>query len=205
MSLGERSDKPMPSVPADVSSSYQPQLEPPKREPEKPAPAREWQEGDDVLAPWEPMFLYPGTIAQIKIDEARGDQALIDFDDGGQGWVFVYSLCPLEIIPGQEVHCRRRRGAQYFPAEVLEGSEGDVHVRFHDGGAEWTTFDTLRVPCVENGPGATATKFAPFQPAQATGAAAGSGLPSWVIWIGISILLAFVRIACREMGRNWRN
>ena len=198
MSLGESADKPTPGVSTDAASAYQPPPEPPKPEPEAPAPPPTWRKGDDVLAPWEPFFLYPGTIAEIKIDEARGDQALIQFDDGGEGWVFVYSLCPLEIKPDQEVQCRRRKGAEYSAAKVVELNEDEVRVRFDEGGGEWTTFDYFRVPCVENGPGAPATRFAPFQSA----AAPGGGFPRWVTWIGITIVLIFVRIACREMGRH---
>src|SRR5437867_1145442 len=100
MRLDEPSSKPAPThEPIDVASAYQPKEVPLQGAAHEVSgsPPREWLEGDDVLAPWEPVFLYPGVIKQIKIDEARGDQALISFDDGGEGWVFVYSLCPLEL------------------------------------------------------------------------------------------------------------
>src|SRR5262249_14693214 len=122
MSLGERSNKaPAPIPPWEVPTSIQVQPEAgvaPAQE-SKPPPPR-WQEGDWVLAPWEPMFLYPGTISQFKVDEARGDQALIEFDDGGAGWVFLYSICPREIESGQRVQCRRGNRAQYFPCKILD-------------------------------------------------------------------------------------
>src|SRR5437773_959290 len=117
MSLDGGIQAPRPREAPDVSS-YQTEKEPPLPSPvpTESAPS-DWQEGDAVLAPWEPFFLYPGTIKEIKIDEARGDQALIDFDDGGQGWVFLYSLCPLEFKEGQKIHCRRSSGALYAPGK----------------------------------------------------------------------------------------
>lgn len=115
MSLGERSEKPAPAQPLpEVSTSYTPQPEPVKTpsSAESSAPP-DWQEGDRVLAPWEPVFLYAGTIKQIKIDEAQGDQALIQFDDGDAGWVFLFSLCPLEVKNGQKVLSRRNMGPHF--------------------------------------------------------------------------------------------
>src|ERR1022692_3684396 len=109
MSLDDRRDPPTgPSHPVDVSTSYQVNRhEPAQPAPAEPAPPPDWQEGDGVLAPWEPTFLYPGTIKQIIIDEPKGEQAHIEYDDGGEGQVFVYSLCPLEVKVGQEAQVRR--------------------------------------------------------------------------------------------------
>jgi hypothetical protein len=216
MSLGERSDKPAPPIQPDPATAYQPPLKSdalsadplPADGKSMPLPARndepvpaDWQEGDRVLAPWEPMFLYPGVIEQIMADDAKGDQALIAYDDGGEGWVFLYSLVPLEVTRAQKVHVRRRGGPNYFLAEVAEISGDEIRVRFDDGGFEWTTVAALRIPCVENGPGALGTKLASWQtPPPAV--AGGSGIPSWAIWVGIALLSAFIRIGCRAMDHH---
>lgn len=223
MSLGERKDAPSPIQPiSEVSPAPSPPLAPPRSTPEDPntynvqprpipldaklpagTPAPEhWRGGDRVLAPWEPIFLYPGVIREIKEDEAKGDEALIEFDDGGEGWVFVYSLCPVEVKVGQQIQARRNNGPTYFGAEVLEVSGEDIRVRFDSGGTEWTSLSTLRFPCIENGPGALATKLAPWQSPAGAPPATGGGIPSWVITIGIIVLLAFFRIGCRAMMQN---
>jgi hypothetical protein len=198
MSLGERSDKaPAPIPPWEVPTSIQAQAGGGVAPPEKSEPpARVWRAGDRVLAPWEPMFLYAGTIEQIKVDDARGDQALIDFDDGGAGWVFVYSICPREITTGQRVHCRRGNGPQYYPCEILDVDGDDVRVHFDEGGVEWTTVATLRFPCIENGPPAVPTRFAPWQKPPST---SGTGMPSWAITAIIVVALLFLRLGCRAV------
>jgi hypothetical protein len=206
MSLDEPIDRPAPThEPVDVSSSYQPKEVPLKQKPIEPAPAtpkpREWFEGDDVLAPWEPIFLYPGVIKQIKIDEARGDQALISFDDSGEGWVFVYSLCPLELKVGQQVQVRHPRGNHYSPAEVIEVSGEDVQVRYDDDATEWTTVVCIRVPCIANGPAAVGTKFAPWQTPPIGAESPGTGIPSWVWSVGFIILMIVLRIGCQATNR----
>lgn len=206
MSLGERSEKPTPIQPQpNVASSYQPEAEPAKPKPIAIPPEsvgpREWLEGDSVLAPWEPIFLYPGIIKQIKLDEARGDQALIEFDDGGEGWVYVYSLCPLDVKEGQQAHARRNRSNHYSPGEIVAVNGDEVRILFDDGAKEWLSIVSLRIPCIANGPGAVATKTAPWQtPYDAGGAQPpSSGIPSWVWTIGIIILIAVIRGGCRAM------
>lgn len=185
-------ERPRATSPAP-SSGYQPVAEVPKSSSASTPPPTCWSVGDDVLAPWEPSRLYAGTIKEIKIDDARGDQALIDFDDGGEGWVFLYSLCPLQYQRGQKVECRRNNGPHYEPATVMEAADSEVRVRFDAGGEEWTTMATLRVPCIENGPAAVPTKFAPFQAAPAS---PSSGVSSWLMWAGLAVLLALARFAC---------
>lgn len=201
MSLGDRDDKPPPPpipAPIDVTSSYQPKEVP--ASPPQPAAPPDWQEGDRVLAPWEPMFLYSGTIKQIKLDDARGDLALVEFDDGDDGWVQVYSLCPIEVMAGQKVFSRRRMGPHFFAAEVLEIAGEEVHVQFHEGGTEWTTIAALRIPCIENGPGAVGTRFGSNRlPQHANPQPTGSGVPSWVWTVGLIILFVVLRAGCRSM------
>jgi hypothetical protein len=202
MSLGDRREA--PRVNPEPATSYQPieQSVPPSPTPAEPKPPAvpEWRAGDRVLAPWEPFYLYPGVIKQILADDARGDQALIDFDDGGEGWVFVYSLCPFEFKAGQDVEMRRRADNQYHPAEIVDVDGEEIQVKYYDGTTEWTTVTSLRTRCIENGPGATATRFAPFQ-TPAAPPSSGTGIPSWAIWVGAMLLLAVLRVACREMGR----
>ncbi len=206
MSLGERSDKPFPQ-PVDMSSAYQPPGEnaPPSSVPTArgdATPATDWQEGDRVLAPWEPIFLYSGTIKQIRIDEAKGNEALIEFDDGDDGWVFLFSLCPLEVKPGQKVLSRKRMGPTFFHGEVVDVNGEEVEVAFEDGSNEWTTCAALRIPCVENGPGAVPTKLGANRPPGEVEGGVGAGVPRWLIWVGLVILLAVVRMGCREVARN---
>jgi len=115
-----------------------------------------WKQGDRVLAPWEPQFLYAGTIAEI-----RGKQALIEFDDGDSGRVLVEQIRPLRLIAGQGVFSRRKMGPFHFPARLVECREDMVLVRFADGGdEEWITVAALRIPCEPRGPGAEPTQLA---------------------------------------------
>jgi hypothetical protein len=164
MSPREPSDQPPKLKPVDsVVSSYQPRPEP------KPTAAKAmaapWQEGDRVLAPWEPTWLRAGKIKQIKTDEAQGDQAHIAFDlDSASGWVLAASLRPLAVNQGQKARIRRYLDPKEFPngvtayalhtVEILEVSREDVRVGFENGYDEWTTLAALEIPCVENGPGA---------------------------------------------------
>src|SRR5947209_19701088 len=93
MTLPERSDKPLeaPKMP-DLTL---PERAQPDGHIEKPLPVWErsspgqgrWKVGARVLAPWEPMFLYVGTIREI--DKIK---ALIQFDDGDAGWVYVEQI-----------------------------------------------------------------------------------------------------------------
>jgi hypothetical protein len=202
MSLDEPDDKKPapPSEPVFVSSPYKANEILITPETGQPAPPltkpREWREGDDVLAPWEPFFLYPGVIKQIIVDEARGDQALISFDNGSEGWVFLYSLCPLEFKIGQMVEVRHPHGNRYAAAEIVEVEGEEVEIRYADGGADWSPIACIRIPCVENGPGAVGTKLAPWQGQPQTAPSAGSGIPSWMWTAGIVILLIFLRMGC---------
>jgi hypothetical protein len=212
MELGERADTPTPPhQPIDPTSGYQPKEVPIDSSPEErdshaehesqpDSKPREWREGNDVLAPWEPFFLYPGVIAEIKIDDAHGDQALINFDDGGEGWVFLYSLCPLEFKIGQKVQVRHPHGNRYTEVEVVEVEGEEVQICYADGGTEWTTTTCIRVPCIENGPGAVAKRFAPWQGVPQNAPTPNSGIPSWVWTTGVVILLVFLRIGCRAMN-----
>jgi hypothetical protein len=200
MSLGERSERPAPPAkPTDGDPwSLQPHVpSPPQKIAADPTPTS-WQEGDDVLAPWEPNALYPGVIKEILRDDAKGDQALIEYDDGGEGWVFLYSLCPFEFKAGQQVFVRRYRTNAYYSGAILDVSKGEVRVQYDDGSAEWTPLATLRIPCVENGPGAVMTKLAPWQsPPGASINAPRTGLPQWAIWAGLVFLYFVVRIGCQ--------
>jgi hypothetical protein len=108
-----------------------------------------WHQGDRVLAPWEPHFLYAGTIAMIE-----GQQVLIEFDDGDSGWVQLGQLRPLTVKEGQEVLVRRSGGQGfYFHGTVIRVRDQDVCLHF-DGsqGEAWTSLAAVRVPCPPNGP-----------------------------------------------------
>jgi hypothetical protein len=112
-----------------------------------------WSVGDRVLAPWEPEYLYAGTVSQIQDEDVH-----IDFDDGDSGWVPLSELCPLQFEVDQPVLCRKEMGALFYPATVADMSGETVHVTFDDGGDEWTTVAALRVPR-KAGPGASPTRL----------------------------------------------
>lgn len=75
-----------------------------------------------------------------------------------------------------------------------------MRVGFDAGGYEWTTVASVRIPCIENGPGAAASALRSNRISDVA-APSGAGIPSWAITLGIFVLLAFVRIGCR-MAQN---
>ena len=111
-----------------------------------------WEVGDRVLAPWEPQFLYAGTLREVRDGEAH-----VGFDDGDSGWVPLSEVRPLQVEIEQFVLCRKEMGNLFYPATVEDVSGETVHVRFDDGGAEWTTVAAVRLPR-EPGPGASPTR-----------------------------------------------
>ena len=204
LSLGERDDKvtsvppsiPLPPRETEIQRADDVVPRPTARDEFVPEAPRQWQEGDRVFAPWEPEFLYPGRIRQIRVDEDRGDQALIRYDDGGEGWVFVYSLRPVQCTPGDRVQARRGGGPQYMPGELAEVEGDEVRVAFDDGTNDWLSMASVRFPCVPEGPGAAGTQSAPWQtPAPVP----SSGVPSWVITLGLFLLIFLLRVGCRMM------
>ena len=112
-----------------------------------------WKRGDRVLAPWEPTFLYAGTMEQVA-----GGRALIQFDDGDSGWVDLAFVQALALTAGQRVMSRRRMGPHFFPGEIREVDGEEVHVEFDDGKEERTTVASLRIPCQPLGRGAEQVK-----------------------------------------------
>jgi len=134
---------------------------PSRREEEQPNPtvpsrSGDWREGDRVFAPWEPIFLYAGVILRIEFGEA-----LINFDDGDEGWVKVARLQRLHLSSGQKVHCRERSRMTYFPATVCEMDGNHVLVRREETGAEtWECVASLRLVSESAGAGAKPTQFA---------------------------------------------
>ncbi len=138
LTLPERSDKP----PVEPTPAARPT-------------APRWNVGDRVLAPWEPQFLYAGRVAEL-----RGNEALVDFDDGDAGRVRLDQLRPLVVQRGQKVLSRRQMGPHFFPAEIREVRGEEVCVVFADGrGEEWTRVGALRLPCPAVGPGAEPTRM----------------------------------------------
>jgi len=102
-----------------------------------------WKPGDRVLAPWEPHFLYPGTIRQIE-----SGIALIDYDDGDVGPVALAELEPLHLEVGMRVQARRDRFEKIYEPATLTAVEGDrVTVRY-DGDEVEDTLDIayIRLP-----------------------------------------------------------
>jgi hypothetical protein len=112
-----------------------------------------WRKGDRVLAPWEPTYLYAGTLDQVS-----AGRALIQFDDGDAGWVDLAFVQPLALERGQRVMSRRRMGPHFFPGEIYEIDGENVHIEFDDGKEEHTTVASLRIPCQPRGRGAEQVK-----------------------------------------------
>lgn len=122
---------------------------------QSPPSTAKWRVGDRVLAPWEPTFLYVGRIAQFD-----NQRALIEFEDGDAGWVELSRLQPLSVQRGQKVWSRRKMGAGFHAAEIVD-LRGDQVVGFTDQADEiWTTVAALRIPSQATGPGAVPTKMA---------------------------------------------
>jgi hypothetical protein len=146
LTLPERSDPPPPPP-----SPFQPMAMPPKETP-LPVSADAWKVGDNVLAPWEPEFLYAGVIQQIEQGQAH-----IAFGDGDEGWVFLSQLRPVDLRPGQKVLCRRKPGRLHVPAHLRAVSGERIQVEFTDG-VDWMTTASLRIPTEADGPGAVVTR-----------------------------------------------
>jgi hypothetical protein len=127
---------------------------------DKPVSAGGWKVGDRVLAPWEPMFCYVGTIQEIN-----KHKAMIQFDDGDAGWVAVDQLRSLSVECGQKVSSRRKMGPLFFPGEILRIRGDEVLVGFEDGSDEWTRIAAVRFPREEDddSQGAEPTKVASNQ------------------------------------------
>jgi hypothetical protein len=92
----------------------------------------DWQVGDRVFAPWEPHWLYPGTI--LCIDE---EVAFLRFDDGDRAILPLFALQSVAIRPGGQVFCRRDRDEnRYDPATVLGVTDDGLRVRYAEDKSE---------------------------------------------------------------------
>jgi hypothetical protein len=100
-----------------------------------------WKIGDRVLANWPPEpFFYPAVVHDIE-----GENIVVHYDDGDKGRVPVTRLAPLNIHIGGLVFARWQRGAQYFPAIVVDKQGERLHLHYDDGRDEWTTISMVRV------------------------------------------------------------
>jgi hypothetical protein len=92
----------------------------------------DWQVGDTVFAPWEPQWLYPGTI--LCIDD---DIAFIRFDDGDRALIPLTYLRSVAIRRGNPVFCRREREEKrYYPATVQGVTDEGIRVRYVEDNEE---------------------------------------------------------------------
>ncbi len=99
--------------------------------------------GDRVLAPWEPNWLYPGTVSEV-----RDAEVFVFFDDGDRGWVPAAITRPLEIGPGSRVFHRWRNTPFYYPATVDSRNGEQLFLRYDQGPAEYGVLSRVRVPTV---------------------------------------------------------
>lgn len=109
--------------------------------------SKSWKVADRVLAPWEPMFLYPGSIAAIS-----NNFATIEYDDGDEGQVPLSQLRPLVLPERQFVQARRPGKMNYFPGRIGQVRGDDVQVVVEDGSSLWLRVSDLRFPCQPSGP-----------------------------------------------------
>jgi tRNA A-37 threonylcarbamoyl transferase component Bud32 len=98
-----------------------------------------WQIGDRVLAPWEPEWLYVGTVQQTSEDSVH-----VAFDDGDSAWVKTAQVRPLALEAGIRVFAWWNELC-YHPATVTDQRGNQVHVTFDDGESAWTELYCIRV------------------------------------------------------------
>ncbi|MSQ94848.1 MAG: hypothetical protein EXR98_09870 [Gemmataceae bacterium] len=145
------------------TSGDSPNIKPPAKAPapwDLPTSVDGWKIGDRVLAPWEPMFCYVGTIQEInKLN------VMIQFDDGDAGWVAIDQLRAVSVERGQKMSSRRKMGALFYPGEIQDIRGDEVLVAFDDGGEDWTRIAALRFYRAEDDDtqGARPTKVASNQ------------------------------------------
>jgi hypothetical protein len=109
----------------------------------RPAPERQRAliEGDRVLAPWEPQWLYPGTVGAVQ-----GQQVYMIFDDGDRGWVPLAAVRLLNVRIGSRVYGRWQGGRFYYAGTVTQVQGNLIFIQYDDGDQEWTTVSLVRVP-----------------------------------------------------------
>jgi hypothetical protein len=92
----------------------------------------DWQVDDQVFAPWELEWLYPGVI--LCIDD---EVAFIRFDDGDRAIMPLGALRDVAIRRGSPVFCRREREEKrYYPATVLGVTDEGLRVRYAEDDEE---------------------------------------------------------------------
>lgn len=97
----------------------------------------DWQVGDRVFAPWEPMWLYPATILCIDTDEEKGNVAFIKFDDNDRALLALSELRSVAIRPGGLVFAKAESAAMsYKPSIVLGMSDNGLRLRFTETSRE---------------------------------------------------------------------
>jgi hypothetical protein len=140
--------------------------------------------GDRVWAPWQNGVLFAGSV-----DKVQGKEAHIHFDDGDAGWVQHEQVLPLEIPIGLPVMGRWKMGGQYYPGTVAEVQGERIRIHYDDGDKEWTKPAALALPMERFGPDARPTRTAV--------ARAPSQVLTWLVPIGIAVLIALIRAGCR--------
>jgi LSD1 subclass zinc finger protein len=144
---------------------------------EPPGP---WQTGDRVLAPWEPHWLYPGTVAEV----ARGGLN-IHFDDGDRGWVPVDAVRAIDLDAGSRVFCRWQGSNLYHPGRITERRGEEIHVAYDDGRQEWSRIALVRVP--------SGVEPVWNEPPPSTQTNSSN---NWLVWVALGIGLLFVIRSC---------
>lgn len=104
-----------------------------------------YREGDRVLAPWEPFFLYPATIQRI---DANAGIALIEYDDGDTGPVRLSELQPFDIEVNTRAQARRVKFEKIYEMATIIAFQGEqVTVRYEaDDHEEEMEVTYIRLP-----------------------------------------------------------
>jgi hypothetical protein len=106
-----------------------------------PAAAKEWKAGDRVMAHWKiEKYWYPG-----RIQEVRGGQYVVVFDDGDKQLTDAADIGPEEIKVGDKVYGNFKRAGKYYPGKVTSRTGEQIHIKYDDGDEEDTTLASIRV------------------------------------------------------------
>lgn len=149
--------------------------------------------GQRVWAPWMQGAYFVGKVEQVK-----GEELLILFDDGDKGWVMKGLVAPFKLSIGMPVASRRRGDPNYYPGTIT-GFEGEyVTIAFDDGKKASVPTAFLAVPGDPSLPdarpvGSSASRLA----AGGTGGGSWFGGYGWVIWGAIVVIGIIVRIFLR--------
>jgi hypothetical protein len=99
-----------------------------------------WKVGDRVLGQWSDGFWYTGHVNQL-----RGDQLAIAFDDGDHAWLTAGQVRAIDLDVGSRVQGNWKQRGYFYPGRITKKQGDRFHVKYDDNDEEWTTVRWLRV------------------------------------------------------------